>query len=136
MGYKLVYRSLRKMAKWALDGFYSEVYVSGQENVPTTGPVLMYVHPVCKHPWLTGTIHSTASHHNELLDVASIGQYLLFLRHLEIYSVTISRQHAWKKTCMLLGKVQHVHEPDPQSHHDVCREHPCAAQPQRPLARG
>lgn len=48
MRYKLVYRSLRKMAEWALDGFYSEVYVSGQENVPTTGPILMYVHFVCR----------------------------------------------------------------------------------------
>ena len=38
---KLVYRSLRKISEWALDGFYSEVHVSGQENVPETGPVIL-----------------------------------------------------------------------------------------------
>ena len=41
MNDKLVYRSLRKLSAWALDGFYSDVHVSGQENVPATGPVVL-----------------------------------------------------------------------------------------------
>ena len=38
---KIVYHALRKISKWVLDGFYSEIYVSGQENVPRDGPLIV-----------------------------------------------------------------------------------------------
>ena len=41
-GLTIVYRTLRRISKWTL-AFYSEVYVTGEENVPTDGPVLLYV---------------------------------------------------------------------------------------------
>ena len=41
-GLTLVYRVLRRISKWTL-AFYSEVYITGQENVPSDGPVLLYV---------------------------------------------------------------------------------------------
>ncbi|KAK0495757.1 hypothetical protein EDD18DRAFT_1354256 [Armillaria luteobubalina] len=34
MTLKLVYRILRQLSDWTVDGFYSEVYVEGAENVP------------------------------------------------------------------------------------------------------
>lgn len=40
---KLVYRSLRKISEWTLTGFYSEIYVTGQENIPEDGPLIVYV---------------------------------------------------------------------------------------------
>ncbi|EIN05733.1 hypothetical protein PUNSTDRAFT_106716 [Punctularia strigosozonata HHB-11173 SS5] len=43
MELKLVYRALRKISDWALDGFYSEVYVDGAENVPERAPLIMRV---------------------------------------------------------------------------------------------
>jgi glycerol-3-phosphate O-acyltransferase / dihydroxyacetone phosphate acyltransferase len=38
---KIVYRTLRRISQWTLDGFYSEVYVSGEENVPKDGPLIV-----------------------------------------------------------------------------------------------
>ncbi len=43
MSLKLVYRILRQLSDWTIDGFYSEVYVEGAENVPKDGPLIMYV---------------------------------------------------------------------------------------------
>ncbi|KAH9849378.1 glycerol-3-phosphate-1-acyltransferase [Lenzites betulinus] len=54
MELKVVYRGLRQVSDWAL-GFYSEIYVDGQENVPGDGPVII-----------------TPCHHNELLDIATL----------------------------------------------------------------
>ncbi|GJE92419.1 glycerol-3-phosphate-1-acyltransferase-like domain-containing protein [Phanerochaete sordida] len=55
MDSKLVYRSLRQISQWTLDGFYSEVHVSGQENIPEEGPLII-----------------TPCHHNEILDIATL----------------------------------------------------------------
>lgn len=44
MELKLVYRFLRKVSDWVVNGFYSEVYLEGQNNVPKEGPLIMYVH--------------------------------------------------------------------------------------------
>ncbi|TFK50350.1 hypothetical protein OE88DRAFT_1808699 [Heliocybe sulcata] len=55
MELKLVYRVLRKISDWALSEFYSEVYVEGQENVPQAGPLIV-----------------VASHHNEIIDIATL----------------------------------------------------------------
>ncbi|EKM48244.1 uncharacterized protein PHACADRAFT_51675, partial [Phanerochaete carnosa HHB-10118-sp] len=55
MDSKLVYRALRQISQWTVDGFYSEVRVSGQENVPATGPLIV-----------------TPCHHNEILDIATL----------------------------------------------------------------
>jgi len=44
MQLKLVYRFLRKISDWTVDGFYSEVHLEGQENVPEEEPLIMYVH--------------------------------------------------------------------------------------------
>ena len=37
----LAYRFLRKISDWTMAGFYSEVYVTGQENVPQHGPIIL-----------------------------------------------------------------------------------------------
>lgn len=42
---KLVYRTLRKISDWTVGGFYSDVYIDGQGNVPKDGPLIMYVRP-------------------------------------------------------------------------------------------
>jgi hypothetical protein len=42
MQLKLVYRALRKISDWVVSGCYSDgVYVGGEENVPSRGPVLV-----------------------------------------------------------------------------------------------
>jgi hypothetical protein len=43
MELKLVYRFLRQVSDWVLDGYYSEVVVEGEENVHIKGPLIMYV---------------------------------------------------------------------------------------------
>jgi len=43
MQLKLVYRALRKISDWVVSGYYSDVYVEGEENVPSRGPMIMYV---------------------------------------------------------------------------------------------
>ncbi|KZT25959.1 acyltransferase [Neolentinus lepideus HHB14362 ss-1] len=55
MELKLVYRILRKISDWSLSEFYSEVYVEGQDNVPQAGPLII-----------------VASHHNEMIDIATL----------------------------------------------------------------
>lgn len=52
---KLVYRSLRQISQWTVDGFYDKVHVCGEENVPETGPLIV-----------------TPCHHNEILDIATL----------------------------------------------------------------
>ncbi|KAI0916264.1 hypothetical protein AcV5_003250 [Taiwanofungus camphoratus] len=54
MVFKFVYRALRQASDWAL-GFYSEIQVDGVENVPKYGPVIV-----------------VSSHHNEILDIATL----------------------------------------------------------------
>ncbi|KAI8970577.1 glycerol-3-phosphate-1-acyltransferase [Trametes punicea] len=54
MELKLVYRGLRQLSDWILH-FYSEIYVDGGENVPRDGPLII-----------------TSSHHNEILDIATL----------------------------------------------------------------
>jgi glycerol-3-phosphate O-acyltransferase / dihydroxyacetone phosphate acyltransferase len=41
MELKLVYRFLRQVSDWSVNGFYSEVHVEGHENVPKHGPVIL-----------------------------------------------------------------------------------------------
>jgi len=38
-----VYRVLRKLSAWVIEGWYSEVHVEGAENVSKTGPLILYV---------------------------------------------------------------------------------------------
>lgn len=52
----LVYRALRKASEW-MQAFYSDVLVEGQENVPNDGPLII-----------------VANHHNELVDIATLGE--------------------------------------------------------------
>ncbi|EPQ51328.1 glycerol-3-phosphate 1-acyltransferase [Gloeophyllum trabeum ATCC 11539] len=65
MELKLVYRALRKISDWALSEFYSEVYVEGQHNVPEAGPLII-----------------VASHHNEMIDIATLAATIPYRRHL------------------------------------------------------
>ena len=71
--WRLVYRTLRRLSKWLL-AYYSEVHVSGQENVPRDGPVILYVHTTCcvlfSKPAETSS--RICSHHNEILDIATL----------------------------------------------------------------
>ncbi|KAK0199762.1 hypothetical protein DFS33DRAFT_1233865, partial [Desarmillaria ectypa] len=64
MTLKLVYRILRKLSDWTIDGFYSEVYVEGAENVPKDGPLII-----------------AATHHNEIIDVAALAATIPYRRH-------------------------------------------------------
>jgi hypothetical protein len=43
MELKVVYRILRKISDWTLNGFYDEVHVEGYENVPKEGPIILCV---------------------------------------------------------------------------------------------
>ncbi|KAI0794988.1 hypothetical protein C8Q75DRAFT_803827 [Abortiporus biennis] len=52
---KLVYRALRKISDWTVHGFYSNVYIEGEENVPKEGPLII-----------------ASSHHNEIIDIATL----------------------------------------------------------------
>lgn len=38
---KLIYRFLRKVSDWTVAGYYSDVYIEGEENVPKDGPLIM-----------------------------------------------------------------------------------------------
>ncbi|KAG7440745.1 uncharacterized protein BT62DRAFT_1012338 [Guyanagaster necrorhizus] len=64
MTLKLVYRILRKLSDWIVDGFYSEVYVEGAENVSKDGPLII-----------------AATHHNEIIDVAALAVTIPYRRH-------------------------------------------------------
>ena len=54
MELKLVYRTLRKISDWTVTGYYSDCVVEGGENVPETGPLIMYV-AAAVHPFHTTT---------------------------------------------------------------------------------
>lgn len=43
MDLHLVYRALRKISDWSLDGYYSDLCIIGKENVPKDAPLLLYV---------------------------------------------------------------------------------------------
>ena len=43
MKFNIVYRVLRKLSAWVIEGWYSEVHVEGAENVSKTGPLILYV---------------------------------------------------------------------------------------------
>ncbi|KAF9025271.1 hypothetical protein BDZ89DRAFT_953991, partial [Hymenopellis radicata] len=42
---QLVYHTLHTISDWTVHGYYSELYVQGEENVPRDGPLIMCVHP-------------------------------------------------------------------------------------------
>jgi glycerol-3-phosphate O-acyltransferase/dihydroxyacetone phosphate acyltransferase len=42
MDSKYVYRALRQLSAWTIGGWYSEVYVDGEENVSKAGPLILY----------------------------------------------------------------------------------------------
>ncbi|KAJ8501720.1 hypothetical protein ONZ45_g12051 [Pleurotus djamor] len=66
---QLVYRLLRKISDWTLAGFYSEVYISGTENVPKDGPLIL-----------------TPSHHNEIIDIAAVAATIPYRRHVSFWA--------------------------------------------------
>ncbi|KAG2030212.1 hypothetical protein BDR03DRAFT_878894 [Suillus americanus] len=59
----VVYRLLRKISDWTMSGFYSEVCITGGENVPRDGPVII-----------------AATHHNEIVDIAALSATISYRR--------------------------------------------------------
>ncbi|KAG0702658.1 acyltransferase [Suillus ampliporus] len=59
----IVYRFLRKISDWTMSGFYSEVCVTGAENIPQDGPVII-----------------AATHHNEIVDIAALSATIPYRR--------------------------------------------------------
>ncbi|KAG1724488.1 acyltransferase [Suillus lakei] len=59
----IVYRFLRKISDWTMSGFYSEVCITGGENVPRDGPVII-----------------AATHHNEIVDIAALSATISYRR--------------------------------------------------------
>ncbi|KAH6909834.1 hypothetical protein BKA70DRAFT_1274948 [Coprinopsis sp. MPI-PUGE-AT-0042] len=55
MKLQIAYRIPRKVSDWVLEGYYSEVVVEGQENVPKDGPLIV-----------------AATHPNEIIDIATL----------------------------------------------------------------
>ena len=47
---KALHRVLRKLAGWAVWSFFSEVHIIGAANVPSDGPMIVFV--VFFHLWL------------------------------------------------------------------------------------
>lgn len=43
MKLELVYRALRKISYWTVHGFYSEVHIEDDGNLPRKGPLIMSV---------------------------------------------------------------------------------------------
>ena len=39
----LVYRILVKISEWAINGYYSEIEVAGEDDVPKDDPLILYV---------------------------------------------------------------------------------------------
>jgi len=68
---KLAYRTARKVSEWTLGGYYSQVDVEGADNVPKDGPVIMCVE--ANIPRYKLTFRSAATHHNEIIDIATLG---------------------------------------------------------------
>ncbi|KDR79223.1 hypothetical protein GALMADRAFT_243122 [Galerina marginata CBS 339.88] len=69
MELKLVYRALRKISDWTVTGYYSESYVDGQANVPKNGPLII-----------------AATHHNEIIDIATLAATIPYRRHLSFWA--------------------------------------------------
>ncbi|TFK67208.1 hypothetical protein BDN72DRAFT_843378 [Pluteus cervinus] len=69
MELKLVYRILRKISDWTLDGYFSEVLVEGQENVPKNCALII-----------------ASSHHNEIIDIATLAATMPHRRHLSFWA--------------------------------------------------
>ncbi|KAG6918108.1 hypothetical protein DXG01_016562 [Tephrocybe rancida] len=69
MDLKLVYRVLRKISDWSIGGFYSDVYVEGQENVSEDGPLII-----------------ASTHHNEIIDIANLAATIPHRRHLSFWA--------------------------------------------------
>lgn len=97
MQLKLVYRALRKISDLFVSGYYSDVYVEGEENVPSQGPLIMYVGSSCGDPGMSLTltlfILSASTHHNEIIDIAAL-------------TVTIPHRHHvsfWAKSNMFVN---------------------------------
>ena len=78
MELKLVYRTLRKISDWTVTGYYSDCVVQGGENVPETGPLIMYV-AAAVYPFHTTTqpYPRAPTHHNELVDIGALGMSLI-----------------------------------------------------------
>ncbi|KAJ7594960.1 hypothetical protein C8J56DRAFT_928097 [Mycena floridula] len=69
MELKLVYRFLRKVSEWTINGYYSEVEVLGYENVPKDGPIIL-----------------AATHHNEIIDIAVLAAKIPHRRHVSFWA--------------------------------------------------
>lgn len=69
MELKLVYRVLRQISEWSVQGFYSEVCVTGKENVEPDGPLII-----------------TPTHHNEIIDIAALAVTVPHRRHLSFWA--------------------------------------------------
>ncbi|KAF8628300.1 hypothetical protein AX17_006003 [Amanita inopinata Kibby_2008] len=66
---KLVYRTLRKISDWTVNGYYSQVWVEGQENVPADGPLII-----------------ASTHHNEIIDSATLTVTIPHGRHISFWA--------------------------------------------------
>ncbi|KAF9527174.1 hypothetical protein CPB83DRAFT_856494 [Crepidotus variabilis] len=66
---KLVYRTLRKISDWTVNGYYSEVYVEGQQNISKSGPLVV-----------------APTHHNEILDIATLSITIPYGRHVSFWA--------------------------------------------------
>ncbi|KAL4263369.1 Phospholipid/glycerol acyltransferase domain-containing protein [Pleurotus pulmonarius] len=78
MELKVVYRILRKISDWTLEGYYSEVHIAGSEHVPKNGPLII-----------------TPTHHNELIDIATVAATIPYRRHVSF----------WAKSTMFVNPV-------------------------------
>ncbi|EIW75552.1 acyltransferase [Coniophora puteana RWD-64-598 SS2] len=65
----LAYRFLRKISDWTLEGFYSDVHVSGREHVPEEGPLII-----------------AATHHNEIIDIAALSATIPHRRQVRFWA--------------------------------------------------
>jgi glycerol-3-phosphate O-acyltransferase / dihydroxyacetone phosphate acyltransferase len=72
---KLVYRILRKISTWILAGFYSEVHVEGQDNVPRSGALIMCVSSHLRPTNTNEKSGSASCHHNEIVDIAVLSEF-------------------------------------------------------------
>lgn len=111
MELKVVYRALRKISDWTVNGYYSEVYVEGQENIPKKGPLVL-----------------TPTHHNEIIDIAALCRFCQFLCYKNLLMIPSSNNHSSWKTYILLGQVVHVQKPDSGSNSFELRCDSCEAQ--------
>ncbi|KAF9044221.1 hypothetical protein BJ165DRAFT_1347805 [Panaeolus papilionaceus] len=66
---KLIYRFLRKVSDWTVAGYYSDVYIEGEENVPKDGPLII-----------------ASTHHNEMIDIATLAATIPHRRHLSFWA--------------------------------------------------